>query len=267
MRVLPRLSYSEFEVGPAVVEITDNELLVNLSRSDTSDPDFYYLCGTLERELPSILAYLYVSQTKRAFDRARVALDEGADREIQELILTWMDDPSWVESLLMQSRAQSIWGMPSGWSTMIQDIAILKTDYAVASRNTELLRLSLKFPAEHRGFVYLFKLSTGHYKIGFSRHPQRRGREITSGLPFTLKLIHQIASNQIACLEYELHEQYSLKRHHPTEWFTLDEDDVTNICSIPDRNYPWIDNPDWATGLKFLRSQQSAAVPLLRPRS
>lgn len=105
--------------------------------------------------------------------------------------------------------------------------------------------LSQRFPTAHDGYVYLFRLSTGHYKIGFSNNPQRRGREITSGLPLTLDLIHQIPSNQIACLEHELHEQYKDKRHGTTEWFELSSVDVEAIKAINERRYPWLDNPEW----------------------
>lgn len=111
-------------------------------------------------------------------------------------------------------------------------------------------KISERYPTAHHGYVYLFLLSTGHYKIGFSNNPQRRGREITSGLPFTLEIIHQIPSNQIACLEHELHEQFKNKRHGTTEWFELDDSDVTAIKSITGRTYPWIDNPEWGEEFK-----------------
>lgn len=110
-----------------------------------------------------------------------------------------------------------------------------------------------RFPKEHNGSVYLIKLSTGHYKIGFSNDPKKRGRSIVSGLPLTIELIHKIASNQIACLEYELHNQYRDKRlskrrgerTKETEWFLLDPTEVDEIKSITERNYEWINNPEW----------------------
>lgn len=121
--------------------------------------------------------------------------------------------------------------------------------------------LSLKFPLAHDGYVYLFQLSTGHYKIGFSNNPQRRGREITSGLPFSIELLHQIQSNQIACLEYELHVRYADKRHGDTEWFSLTDAEVLEIKRIADCMYPWIKNDDW--DIEFRRPEPTS---LFRPK-
>lgn len=105
--------------------------------------------------------------------------------------------------------------------------------------------LARKFPQAHCGYVYLFKLSTGHYKIGLSAKPERRGREIVSGLPLTLDLLHQIPSNQVTCLERELHKKYAFKRYRKTEWFHLSDADVLDIKAITERNYAWVDNPEW----------------------
>lgn len=130
---------------------------------------------------------------------------------------------------------------------------LLDTCEKVLDRFDEFMRyvsLSNKFIDARHGYVYLFRLSSGHYKIGLSNNPRRRGREITSGLPFTLEIIHQIPSNQIACLEHELHEQFKDKRHGTTEWFELHDSDVAAIKSITGRTYPWIDNPEWGEEFK-----------------
>ncbi len=119
--------------------------------------------------------------------------------------------------------------------------------------------LAPRFPNAHPGYVYLFQLSTGHYKIGFSNNPQRRGREITSGLPFSIELLHQIQSNQIACLEHELHVRYADKRHGDTEWFSLTDEEVLQIKAIPDCTYPWVGNSDW--DIEFRREGPKPTLP------
>jgi hypothetical protein len=71
-------------------------------------------------------------------------------------------------------------------------------------------------------------------------------------------LIHKIASNQIACLEHELHEQYRDKRLYKrhgerqieTEWFSLDPTDVDEIKAITERNCEWVNNPEWEEIIK-----------------
>jgi len=129
-------------------------------------------------------------------------------------------------------------------------------------RYEEYLRfkdLYWKYPDPHTGYVYLFQLSTGHYKIGFSNNPQRRGREITSGLPFSIELLHQIQSNQIACLEHELHVRYADKRHGDTEWFSLTPEEVLEIKAMPDCTYPWVGNADW--DFEFRRETPKPTLP------
>lgn len=112
-----------------------------------------------------------------------------------------------------------------------------------------LYRLSKRYPHELAGCVYLFRLSTGHYKIGLSIDPKRRKREVISGLPLSVEIVHTIETNQMRCLERELHEKYREKRHGKTEWFDLDDADVLEIKIVDEMNYPWIVDQNWANKL------------------
>jgi hypothetical protein len=97
------------------------------------------------------------------------------------------------------------------------------------------------YPNANHGHIYLFKMvETGYFKIGLSINPQRRSKEIPSGLPLTIETIHTFPTNQMDCAENELHKKFSSKRMGKTEWFQLDEDDVEYIKSIHERMFPWL---------------------------
>jgi hypothetical protein len=128
--------------------------------------------------------------------------------------------------------------LPSYFSRLRQAVE----DWVERKKKIELARYYSK---ARPGFVYLFKLETGHYKIGLSENPERRSKEVVSGLPFSIEILHTIPTNQMECLEYELHDRFKAKRYAKTEWFNLSEADVESIKTITAKDYEWIDNPEW----------------------
>lgn len=80
------------------------------------------------------------------------------------------------------------------------------------------------------GYAYLMADSTGLYKIGHSKDPSTRVKQVTSRAnPVTL--ICQIASDNAVYLEYELHERFHDERVSG-EWFALCPDSVDYIKSL-----------------------------------
>jgi hypothetical protein len=80
------------------------------------------------------------------------------------------------------------------------------------------------------GYVYLMADSAGLYKIGHSKDPSTRLKNVTSRAnPVTL--ICQIASDNAVYLEYELHERFHDERVSG-EWFALTPDCVDYIKSL-----------------------------------
>lgn len=125
-----------------------------------------------------------------------------------------------------------------------------------------LYQMAKEYPKEHRGYVYLMRLDeTNRYKIGYSVDPWRRAREINSGLPIDIRIIHQIPSNQIACLENELHSRFQrLRFSKRNEWFALGEEDVEYITSLKEVNYEWINSSAWDEILSY-RPNQFQRIP------
>lgn len=229
----------------------DSEMCVDISQLDLSSSDVLSKCEFIRDLRRSIHAYLdlcwYIEEMERSpydyetkdwslTDRhsvlARFSDIDAAQKHFADL-----------KSLAVE---QSIIPLMEGLDQKVDALISLTRDVLHQKR----IELAQQFPNEHRGYVYLFKLSTGHYKIGLSKNPQRRKREIVSGLPFTIELIHQIPCNQMACLEHELHEKYWRHRHEQTEWFLLEQSHVDQICAIKECNYEWVNNPEWDIWLK-----------------
>jgi hypothetical protein len=79
------------------------------------------------------------------------------------------------------------------------------------------------------GFVYLILASTGPVKIGRSRHPAKRLKQLAA-LPFTVQLIHQIETDDMVWLERKLHREFSAHRVNG-EWFHLPDEDIRRLRS------------------------------------
>jgi hypothetical protein len=82
-----------------------------------------------------------------------------------------------------------------------------------------------------KGYVYLIRSVTGHYKIGYSRNPDDRLRTFSVKLPFEVEFEHLIPSDDMRADERMLHEKFEDK-HVNGEWFDLAPEDVAYIKSL-----------------------------------
>lgn len=80
------------------------------------------------------------------------------------------------------------------------------------------------------GYVYLME-GGGYYKIGLSTRPPQRSFNITPKMPFEVKLVHVIESDNARKLETELHQQFG-DRHLRGEWFNLAQDDIERFRNL-----------------------------------
>lgn len=74
------------------------------------------------------------------------------------------------------------------------------------------------------GFVYLLEADNGYFKIGKAKDVQKRIKGFLK-LPFGVKLVHSIASNDYTSAELYLHETFIDSRVNG-EWFALTEENV-----------------------------------------
>jgi len=82
-----------------------------------------------------------------------------------------------------------------------------------------------------KGFVYLLRAESGHYKIGRTKNPESRRGTFGVQLPFEVEFEHLISCMDMFALEAELHARFAEKRVNG-EWFTLNEEDVAYIKSL-----------------------------------
>jgi hypothetical protein len=77
------------------------------------------------------------------------------------------------------------------------------------------------------GYVYLIKNSEGYYKIGFSKDPHKRIKQLQTANPYKLKLIHCIKciNRKPRDVEKRLHKMFNLS-NIKREWFSFSEDYV-----------------------------------------
>jgi hypothetical protein len=85
--------------------------------------------------------------------------------------------------------------------------------------------------ARARGYVYLLRSETGHYKIGKTKDPENRLATFSVKLPFPVAYEHVIATPDMASLEKSLHLQFEHRRING-EWFVLDDDEIAYIKSL-----------------------------------
>lgn len=87
-----------------------------------------------------------------------------------------------------------------------------------------------KVPAKRSGYIYLIEgLDTKWYKIGQSKSPKIRLRQLGTLVPFEIISVktHLVADMDLA--ESYWHERLAAKRVNG-EWFALDAVDVTEFC-------------------------------------
>ena len=92
-------------------------------------------------------------------------------------------------------------------------------------------------------FVYLIQnLETSKYKIGISKHPKKRLKQLQTGSGEDLKLIHIYESDDARKIETTLHNRYSPDKARG-EWFNLslsEEVIFINECSKIEKNIVYL---------------------------
>ncbi len=80
-------------------------------------------------------------------------------------------------------------------------------------------------------FVYL--LSNGSaYKIGISKHPEKRVKQLQTGSSEVIVLINKYKSKYYTKIETALHSTYGNISTIGNEWFNLSEEDVNNFLTF-----------------------------------
>lgn len=80
------------------------------------------------------------------------------------------------------------------------------------------------------GYVYLLQCGE-HFKIGYSLTPHKRVRQLRTGSPHPIRLIHELKTPCFKLIEKQLHHKFRSKRGEG-EWFVLTPDDVDHIKSL-----------------------------------
>lgn len=85
------------------------------------------------------------------------------------------------------------------------------------------------------GYVYLLKCGD-HYKIGQSKKPRKRLKQLRTGSPLPIRVIHTLRTSYYREIERDLHRRFADKRAEG-EWFLLADDDVAHIKSLDRRGW------------------------------
>ena len=82
------------------------------------------------------------------------------------------------------------------------------------------------------GYIYLLMSENGYYKIGRTTNIQKRLKAIQREYPIEIKLLHFWECDNYIEVESTLHELYKEYRRGKTEWFSLPQDIVNDICDM-----------------------------------
>lgn len=107
-----------------------------------------------------------------------------------------------------------------------QEIEKRQREFEIRKLN-ELLSIDFSmgsFRSDHCGFVYLMK-SGDLYKIGRSKDPDKRFKQLQYTEPVPEEIVHLIESDACRKLESGLHHVFCDKRVDG-EWFSLEDGDV-----------------------------------------
>ena len=78
-----------------------------------------------------------------------------------------------------------------------------------------------------KGFVYLIRYGNSNfYKIGMSKKPLERIKQLQSAIPEVLTLLHTIETPDMTSLEAYFHEAFSGNRVR-SEWFEMTNSDIS----------------------------------------
>lgn len=84
---------------------------------------------------------------------------------------------------------------------------------------------------DRSGYVYLLKSDSGSYKIGRSKRPDDRLATFSVKLPFPVRYVCLLKSEDMYSLEKELHARFE-QRRIDGEWFALSQEDISYIKSL-----------------------------------
>lgn len=81
------------------------------------------------------------------------------------------------------------------------------------------------------GFVYICSSDIKRFKIGASKNPEQRVKDLGLGSSIKHTLLFKIKTNDMFKFEKLLHERYSSKNIH-SEWFNLSTEDLQCIRNL-----------------------------------
>lgn len=93
---------------------------------------------------------------------------------------------------------------------------------------------------ERPGYIYLVRADLGNeyvkcpYKIGFSKTPTIRNKQLGTHMPFSTSLIHVFRVPDMRTAERELHQKYAKQRLNG-EWFHLTQEQIEEIARLAHR--------------------------------
>jgi hypothetical protein len=90
--------------------------------------------------------------------------------------------------------------------------------------------LKVKFHMKHTGAVYLLQVGQ-LYKIGCSKNPEKRIRQLQTGSSASIRCIHLLPTDYYRQIERQLHLKFAAQRGLG-EWFALRGEDVAYIQSL-----------------------------------
>jgi uncharacterized protein YlzI (FlbEa/FlbD family) len=114
-----------------------------------------------------------------------------------------------------------------------RDIVYAKTILSIIDGTYNIAPQYTKSPPKKKaipGYVYLISGSKS-YKIGMSKTPIKRIEKLSVVLPFPIKTIALIESQDIKQLEQQLHKRFADKRING-EWFDLSPEDIEYIKGL-----------------------------------
>lgn len=132
---------------------------------------------------------------------------------------------------LRRNRAIEVIAALAEYVDSYSDEEINKARDYCESLEREDLNSSPVIPVDHSGFVYLIHGGDHNYKIGYSKNPEERCKQLSVGRVSRLELIHSFPADDAREAEQQLHEYYHGSRIIG-EWFNLSLMDIAWIKSL-----------------------------------
>lgn len=88
--------------------------------------------------------------------------------------------------------------------------------------------MNLFISVDTSSFVYIIKGYGRWYKIGVSREPKNRLKQLQTACPFKLEIVKTISTHKATTLEMDIHERF-IDRRGEGEWFRLTESDLKEL--------------------------------------